>query len=322
MNMVVVVNNASVLDVGDTAIIDRLETTLGHTVTVVSDHDAAPSLAGIDLVVISPTSNNNQVGTKYDDAPCGVFAMAVEPHSAFTSGTFAGGGGTQFDFNVEQPGDPLLGSITGTVNILTATPSENYTYFDNDALEPEIIEVLTRSTTRATLARAPQGAEMDGGTIAPTRRVFFGIGADWPTLFSADGWTIFENAVTYASVPPGEFPTADAGPDQEVEINDLVQLSGSGNDTDGTITGYTWRLISTSGPSVTLSNTSIANPTFTAPSTATTLIFGLRTTDNDGLRSTENTVRIDVISHMMARIAQGGTWVEKPIYVAKSGSWY
>ncbi|KKM19043.1 hypothetical protein LCGC14_1659620 [marine sediment metagenome] len=59
-------------------------------------------------------------------------------------------------------------------------------------------------------------------------------------------------------------PVADAGISQTVQEGDSVQLDGSASsDSDGTITNYLWQ--QTSGTSASLSNTTSATPSFTAP---------------------------------------------------------
>ena len=83
-------------------------------------------------------------------------------------------------------------------------------------------------------------------------------------------------------------PTANAGLDQGVNENDPVTLSGSGSDSDGTITGYSWT--QTAGtPTVTLTGASSATAGFTAPSVAanTDLTFQLTVTDNNGGTATD-----------------------------------
>lgn len=88
-------------------------------------------------------------------------------------------------------------------------------------------------------------------------------------------------------------PTANAGPDQVVSPSVIVSLDGTGSsDPDGTISTYTWTQIS--GPAVTLSSTSIASPTFTAPSSAAALVFGLTVTDNSGATASQDTVSVTV----------------------------
>lgn len=97
--------------------------------------------------------------------------------------------------------------------------------------------------------------------------------------------------LAYKAIPDSPIPTANAGADQSVETNAAVTLTGSGTVTGDTITGYTWRQIS--GTAVTLSSTTAQNPTFTAPATAGTLVFGL-TVSTATQTSTEDTVQVTV----------------------------
>ena len=61
-----------------------------------------------------------------------------------------------------------------------------------------------------------------------------------------------------------KLPLADAGVDQTVDEGSLVALTGSGLDPLGKSLTFTWTQVG--GPSVTLSDPSMLNPTFTAPS--------------------------------------------------------
>ena len=74
-------------------------------------------------------------------------------------------------------------------------------------------------------------------------------------------------------------PVVDAGPDQTVNEGDMVTLAGSGSDADGPVT-LSWS--QTGGTSVTLSDSTIGNPTFTAPAVSSNevLTFRLTVTDN------------------------------------------
>ena len=94
--------------------------------------------------------------------------------------------------------------------------------------------------------------------------------------------------------PPNVAPTANAGAAQTVTSGDVVTLNGSGTDSDGTIASYAWT--QTAGPAVTLSNATIAAPTFNAPVvvTSTVLTFSLVVTDNRGAASTASSVNVTV----------------------------
>ena len=88
--------------------------------------------------------------------------------------------------------------------------------------------------------------------------------------------------------PPNQAPVANAGSDQTVNSGVTVSLNGSlSSDLDNGIASYAWSQTGT--PAVSLSNTTVANPTFTAPqvTATTTLTFTLRVTDPSGLSSTD-----------------------------------
>ena len=84
-------------------------------------------------------------------------------------------------------------------------------------------------------------------------------------------------------------PSANAAADQTVNEGAMVSLDGSTSaDPDGTIVSYLWG--QTAGNPVTLSDSSAASPTFTAPFvTAQTLLsFTLTVTDNDGKTASDS----------------------------------
>ncbi len=94
--------------------------------------------------------------------------------------------------------------------------------------------------------------------------------------------------VTWINLPP----TANAGPNQTVNEGVTVTLDGSNSsDPDGDISSYQWTQIS--GSSVTLSSTTAAQPTFTAPNvgpSGESLTFQLKVTDSGGLQSTDTCI--------------------------------
>ena len=81
-------------------------------------------------------------------------------------------------------------------------------------------------------------------------------------------------------------PIANAGADQSMPVNTLVTLDGSGSSDPDGHTPLTYRWQQTGGPAVSLSNTAISQPTFTAPGTPTVLTFTLTVTDARGLPNT------------------------------------
>ncbi len=99
-------------------------------------------------------------------------------------------------------------------------------------------------------------------------------------------------------------PVANAGSDQGVTVNSGVTLDGSASsDADNDTLTYSWRQIS--GTSVTLSDPTAEEPTFTAPGSPDILVFGLKVSDitkelhhhnPNTYESTEDTVTITVTS--------------------------
>ena len=107
--------------------------------------------------------------------------------------------------------------------------------------------------------------------------------------------------VNAANIPP----TANAGTDQSITLpTNTVSLNGSGTDTDGTISSYSWTKIS--GPaSGTITNASSASTTVTALVQGV-YQFQLKVTDNDGATAV-NTVQITVNAANIAPTANAGT---------------
>ncbi len=109
-----------------------------------------------------------------------------------------------------------------------------------------------------------------------------------------------DSVIITVNPPANSAPTADAGPDQPTVVSGAtVTLDGSGSsDPDaGDTLSYAWS--QTSGTTVTLSSTSVAQPSFTAPvlganDPAAVLEFSLVVTDDKGNSSAADSVIITV----------------------------
>jgi hypothetical protein len=110
-------------------------------------------------------------------------------------------------------------------------------------------------------------------------------------LTVSDGAASDTDDVTVTVNPPGNVaPAANAGNDRTVTVGTPVTLSGSGNDSDGTIVSYLWT--QTAGASITLNGGNTATATFT-PAQAGDYTFRLTVTDDDAATGTD-TVTITV----------------------------
>lgn len=126
------------------------------------------------------------------------------------------------------------------------------------------------------------------------------------TLVVSDGALLSAPATTTATIGISQPPVANAGPDQTVNQNVQVNLSGTGStDPDGSIVAYSWRQVA--GPSVTLNSSSSASASFTAPlvSSAKVLTFELSVRDNNG-DVDKDTVSITVLKNNIPPTANAG----------------
>ncbi|WP_165547171.1 PKD domain-containing protein [Kribbella sindirgiensis] len=99
-------------------------------------------------------------------------------------------------------------------------------------------------------------------------------------------------------------PVANAGAPQSAVAGTTVTLNGSGTDADGDALTYAWT--QTGGPAVTLSSTTAAQPTFTAPSAASTLTFSLVVRDGQA-NSAAATTTVTITPVNQVPVANAGT---------------
>ncbi|NOR55672.1 MAG: choice-of-anchor F family protein [Sulfurovum sp.] len=83
-------------------------------------------------------------------------------------------------------------------------------------------------------------------------------------------------------VPPQLWvkPTADAGPDKTVQVNETVTITGTGTDSDGEIVSYEWKY----GTEIVATTASFDH----TPDTVEPSTFTLTVTDNNGLKGTDS----------------------------------
>jgi serine protease len=96
------------------------------------------------------------------------------------------------------------------------------------------------------------------------------------------------SAQVTVTVNPNAPPVANAGGDVRAVSGNMVQITGSGSDADGSIDSYAWSQFN--GPSVTLSGADSSTVQFTAPTVTTEDSITLRLTvaDNDGAQASDD----------------------------------
>lgn len=122
-------------------------------------------------------------------------------------------------------------------------------------------------------------------------------------------------------IPADAPPTANAGADQDAAPGATVTLAGSGTDPAGQALTYSWSQLS--GPAVTLSSATVAQPTFAAPSLVggATLVFGLVVTDTSGQPSAQDAVTVTVSPAPYLLRREGGAWVRRRLRRRINGVW-
>ncbi|MCH7701795.1 MAG: hypothetical protein IID37_08910, partial [Planctomycetes bacterium] len=118
--------------------------------------------------------------------------------------------------------------------------------------------------------------------------------------------TITTSEGSYAPGAIGGAPNADAGADQSVNELDQVTLDATGSsDPDNDTLSYQW--VQTSGPSVTLSDATAANPTFNAPEGLINMTLSFQLQASDGIHTNTDTVTITVNADDDAPSAAAGS---------------
>ncbi len=117
--------------------------------------------------------------------------------------------------------------------------------------------------------------------ILDTNNAEIDVSAFWVNTLQQDA---YYDDIVYSVVQTGGNtpPTANAGEDQSVEVNQTIQINGTGNDSDGTIVSYQW-----SNDSVVVANT--ASFTYT-PDTVESQTLTLTVTDNNGTTASDEMV--------------------------------
>lgn len=138
----------------------------------------------------------------------------------------------------------------------------------------------------------------EGSTVVATTASFdytpTTVGEHTLTVTGTDGQqtTNSDSMIVTVTPAPNELPTADAGSDMSVQVNDTVSISGNGTDPDGSIVSYEWK-----EGAIVLANS--ATFSYTAESEGIHTLT-LTVTDNSGATASDSmTVTVNTIPNQL-----------------------
>ncbi|WKE65580.1 glycosyl hydrolase family 18 protein [Gallaecimonas kandeliae] len=238
--------------------------------------------------------------TKYstDKGIQALLAQGVEPAKLVVGAAMYGRGWT--GVHDYQSGDPLSGTATGPVKGTWEAGVVDYRQIVNDYLPTW--QYGYDGTAEAPYAFNPGTGDLisydDPRSVKAKGQYVLshGLGGLFAWEIDADNGDIL-NAMNEGlgngdGTPPpaNRAPSANAGADKTVTGPATVTLAGSGSDPDGDTLSYSWT--QGSGPAVTLSDATAANPHFDLPQVSADTQYGFTLTVSDGALSTSDSVLI------------------------------
>ena len=248
---------------------------------------ATPVTANIGTLTIRVTASDGVSPTPATSSATFTLTVAAAPITnsppAFDMASYA------FDLAENADGSGVDAAIAlGTVS---ATDSDTGDTVEYSITAGNTGSVFAIDSSTGAIAYTGSGEDYESFTDDPM------VDNDGPafaytlTVQASDGAANVTVPVTIRVTNVNEPPTANAGADQSVTEGATVTLAGTGTDPEGQTLTYAW----TPPAGITLSDATVANPTFTAPDRTAdyTLTFSLKV--NDGASdSAADTVDISV----------------------------
>ncbi|MDB4983301.1 MAG: Thaumatin, pathosis-related protein [Myxococcales bacterium] len=199
---VLFVVGSDALTSGDNALRDRLRG-LGYSPVLIEGAAVTSADAnGADFVFISRTIQAAAIGGLFRDLPVPLLVpeYALFPNLGMTDAKvntdFGGVTVSVTDLVIAEPNHPLAGGLVGTRTVLT--PGTGFYGFGVPGPEAAKIASLVGEDGKLAIFGYERGAAMIG-LRAPARRVGWFVDKDASTRLTADGWTLFDAAVTWTA---------------------------------------------------------------------------------------------------------------------------
>lgn len=318
-SILLAVGDKAALTTGDTAINNRLATTLGHTVTLMSDEEAVP-VGTFDLIVLCTSGTSGNYSTKFTDLTTPVFTLNAGgmltqlSMSSTNSGTFTGTF-TQMDL---VSTDSINTGIPDPLTFYSVAHGNRGVVAANVASGVTVLALNLSDTTRASAGYAESGAAAVSGTFTG-RRAFLDTVDTQIADLTADAWTWFDHFIT-------RLLTAPPPPALSVTVSSdvtSITTSGTANLTAtaaGGTSPYTYAWTVTSGPAATFGTPTAATTTFTPTGGAGTYV--LRCTVTDSVSATAyGEVTVTAGAPNDCWVMASGIWVSAKFHVRVAGAW-
>lgn len=198
-NILFVVADKALPTTGEAALKSLLEGSAdAHVVTYASDNDAEVSQDDYDCAILSDSCNFGLVafGTAYrTNWRKGVIVGATGWPKHQLSGTLSST--SRDNIAIADPGSPLAAGLTSPVTIFTA--SHNMGCTATVGAGADVVFKLSSSSSLYPIFTYEVDQLLTDGSPAPGRRIAMGLKeASWPNL-TADGQTLWLNAVSWAA---------------------------------------------------------------------------------------------------------------------------
>ncbi len=208
------VAGGSTLTSKDQLVRDRL-VAQGHSVTVRDDDVVTAADAdGRDLVIVSSSVVYSKIGNMFRNTstPVLTWEAYIFGDMELTGASYLNRGETssyQSQVTITDPNHPMAAGLSGTVTVATA--NSKFSWGASLPSGAEQVATLATDSSKSVIFAYQKGDSMDGGFTAPGARVAMFPNYFTPSYMTAEGWELWDAAVTWALDPANNGNSTSAG---------------------------------------------------------------------------------------------------------------